>query len=44
MALFAVNTGCRDREICQLRWEWEVRIPETREYLSIYYTGNLDQE
>ncbi len=28
MALFAVNAGCRDREICQLRWEWEVRIPE----------------
>jgi integrase len=28
MALFAVNTGCRDREICRLRWEWEVRIPE----------------
>jgi len=29
MALFAVNTGCRaDREICQLRWEWEVEIPE----------------
>ena len=25
MALFAVNTGCRDQEICQLRWEWEVR-------------------
>ena len=28
MALFAVNTGCRDKEICRLRWEWEVRIPE----------------
>jgi integrase len=24
MALFAVNTGCRDGEICKLRWEWEV--------------------
>lgn len=24
MALFAVNTGCRDGEICNLRWEWEV--------------------
>ncbi|MGY6217146.1 tyrosine-type recombinase/integrase [Methylolobus aquaticus] len=23
MALFAVNTGCRDQEICGLRWEWE---------------------
>ncbi len=28
MALFAVNTGCRDGEICTLRWEWEVPIPE----------------
>jgi integrase len=28
MALFAVNTGCRDAEICRLRWEWEVKIPE----------------
>lgn len=28
MALFAVNTGCRDQEICELRWEWEIRIPE----------------
>jgi integrase len=28
MALFAVNTGCRDSEICGLRWEYEVAIPE----------------
>ena len=28
MALFAVNTGCRDKEICSLKWEWEVKIPE----------------
>jgi len=28
MALFAVNTGCRDREVCSLRWEWEIKIPE----------------
>jgi integrase len=27
-ALFAVNTGCREQEICKLRWEWEVDIPE----------------
>jgi len=27
MALFAVNTGCREREICQLRWEWEEKLP-----------------
>ena len=28
MALFAVNTGCRDGEICSLRWQWEVKVPE----------------
>jgi integrase len=28
MALFAVNTGCRSTEICALRWEWEMEIPE----------------
>ncbi len=27
MALFAVNVGCRDQEICQLRWQWEVKVP-----------------
>ena len=26
MALFAVNTGCRDQEICKLRWDWEVKV------------------
>lgn len=26
--LFALNTGCREKEICELRWEWEVQIPE----------------
>ena len=28
MALFAVNTGCRDSEVCGLRWNWEVAVPE----------------
>jgi len=28
MALFAVNTGCRDQEICSLRWEWECQLEE----------------
>lgn len=28
MTLFAVNTGCRDKEICGLRWEWEIKLPE----------------
>ena len=28
MALFAVNTGCRDQEVCNLLWDWEVKVPE----------------
>lgn len=28
MALYAVNTGCREQEICRLRWNWEVQVPE----------------
>jgi integrase len=28
MALFAVNTGCREQEVCQLRWRWEVPVAE----------------
>lgn len=28
MALFKVNTGCREQEICQLLWEWEIKVPE----------------
>jgi integrase len=30
MALFKVNTGLRQAEVAQLRWEWEVEIPELR--------------
>ena len=26
-ALYAINTGCREQEVCQLRWDWEVKIP-----------------
>ena len=25
-ALYAVNTGCREQEVCQLRWQWEVKV------------------
>ncbi len=28
MCLFKVNTGCRDQEVCRLRWEWEIPVPE----------------
>jgi integrase len=28
MALFALNTGARDENVCGLRWAWEVQVPE----------------
>jgi integrase len=28
MALFKVNTGTREQEVVNLRWEWEVQVPE----------------
>lgn len=30
MALFKVNTGLRDQEVCQLQWQWEVDVPELK--------------
>jgi integrase len=28
MALFKVNTGLREQEVCGLKWEYEVKVPE----------------
>ena len=28
MTLFNVNTGTREQEVCNLRWNWEVYVPE----------------
>ncbi len=28
MVLFTLNTGCRQEEVCGLRWEYEVPVPE----------------
>jgi len=28
MALFKVNTGTREQEVCRLRWDYEVKVPE----------------
>ena len=28
MALFKVNTGTREHEVCTLKWEYEVKVPE----------------
>lgn len=30
MALFKVNTGNREEEVCILRWEWEIAVPELK--------------
>jgi integrase len=29
MVLFMVTTGCREQEVCKLKWEWEVQVPES---------------
>ena len=28
MALFKVNTGTREQEVCHLKWDWEIDVPE----------------
>jgi integrase len=28
MAFYTLNTGCRQQEVCQLRWNWDVNVPE----------------
>jgi integrase len=28
--LFALNTGARDDNVCGLRWDWEVKVPELK--------------
>jgi len=27
---FAVHTGCREQEVCQLEWSWEIPLPELK--------------
>lgn len=27
---YAVHTGCREQEVCQLEWEWEIPLPELK--------------
>lgn len=41
MALFAVNTGCRDQEICQLQWDWEIKISEFPHLVVFIIPGTL---
>lgn len=44
MALYAVNTGCRDQEICQLQWEWEVPVPELNTSIFILPARYIDEQ
>lgn len=30
MALFKVNTGTRNQEVCNLKWEWEIKLKESK--------------
>lgn len=39
--LFKVNTGCREQEVCQLRWEWEINIPELNTSVFIIPPGQV---
>ncbi|MGO9566728.1 MAG: tyrosine-type recombinase/integrase [Desulfomonilaceae bacterium] len=35
MALFKVNTGCREAEVCGLKWEWESPCPELSTFVFV---------
>ncbi|HWM29702.1 MAG TPA: site-specific integrase [Woeseiaceae bacterium] len=41
MALYKVNTGCREQEVCRLRWNWEVKVAELG--TSLFILPNNDQ-
>jgi integrase len=44
MALFKVNTGTREQEVCQLRWDWEVEVPELNTSVFIVPAYIVDDE
>lgn len=44
MALFNVNCGNREDEVCQLQWDWEVDIPELDTSLFIIPGGVVKNE
>jgi len=46
MALFKVNVGCREQEVCKLRWDWEVAVPEldTSVFIIPHDFGGRDPE
>ena len=39
--MFKVNTGCRDREVCGLRWDDEVQVPELETSVFIIPGGGV---
>ena len=41
MATFAVNTGCREQEICRLRWDWEIKVPAFPKLIVFIVPGEL---
>jgi integrase len=43
MALFAVNTGCREQEVCQLRWTWEVPVAELQSSVFVIPAGRSER-
>jgi integrase len=40
MALYKVNTGCREQEACKLRWDWEIATPAA-EHQRVPDTGRV---
>ena len=44
MALFKVNTGTREQEVCYLRWEWEYPVPELGEGVSVFIVPAIFSE
>jgi integrase len=41
MALFKVNTGCREAEVCGLLWDWEFDVPELKDTTVFVIPGGL---
>jgi integrase len=47
MALFKVNTGLREKEVTNLKWEWELEVPELETSIFVipreYTKTNIDR-
>jgi hypothetical protein len=41
MALFKVNTGLREPEVCGLKWEYEVKVPELETSVFVIPGGSV---